>query len=141
MRFGTLFLLAITARAAAGPPARINVDRVKSRAVFSPGPNAPACVADGAACKLDYYGGPVISNAKVYVVKWGASANVTTPNMADFFARVTNSTFLDWLNEYDTNINTTDVEPSPSVHGTDQFIGRGVFAGTATVTPSLNITV
>ena len=62
---------------------------------------------------------------KVYGVIWGTSGtflpavtNASPPNMADFFAKVTNSRYMDWLGEYSTG---------------SQFIGRGTFAGTYTI--------
>ena len=58
-----------------------------------------------------YFGGPVIPNAKVYVVWWGNPANLNPAitaargGIADFYAGVMNSNYIDWLNEYDTNLN------------------------------------
>src|SRR4051812_32561295 len=78
---------------------------------------------------MQYFGGPVISNPKVYVVFWGNPANIsslltaTTGGLADFYAGVTNSNYLDWLNEYDTNI-TTQSGSHAGTAGTGQHIGR-----------------
>ena len=66
-----------------------------------------------AGAHLTYYGGPVISNIKVYTVAWGTSVT-DQATMNTFFAAVTNSTYLDWLSEYNT----------PT-----QTIGRGTFGG------------
>ncbi len=87
-----------------------------------------------------YFGGPVISNPKVYVVWWGSAANINSVltaahgGIADFYAGVTNSNFLDWMNEYDTNI-TTQSGSHAGTPGTGQHIGRGNFIGTRTLTP------
>jgi hypothetical protein len=96
---------------------------------------------------MHYFGGPVISNAKLYVVWWGQpssldpSITAARGGMADFFAGVTHSNFMDWLNEYDTNIPTQSGSKSGSP-GTGQHIGRGNLAGTYTLTsiPSGNVT-
>ena len=87
-----------------------------------------------------YFGGPVISNPKVYVVWWGNVANINPVltaahgGIADFYAGVTNSSFLDWMNEYDTNIATQSGSHTGQA-GTGQHIGRGNFIGTRTLTP------
>jgi len=89
---------------------------------------------------MQYFGGPVISNPKVYVVFWGNPANIsslltaTKGGLADFYAGVTNSNYMDWWNEYDTNI-TTQSGSHAGTAGTGQHIGRGNFAGTRTLTP------
>ena len=77
---------------------------------------------------VEYMGGKVLQHVKVYGVVWGTSGtfptvvtNTSPPNMADFFSRVTNSRYVDWLGEYSTG---------------SQFIGRGTFAGMYTITPS-----
>jgi len=81
---------------------------------------------------LNYYGGHVISNVRVVVVFWGPNVNSTVRSqIGGFYAAVTNSPYLDWLSEYNTNITAVDGQP-----GTNQFIGRGSLAGTATITPS-----
>ena len=81
---------------------------------------------------LNYYGGPVVSNAAVVSVLWGASgsylAQVTgsvSPNMDTFFRHVTDSSYLSWLSEYNT--------PAAGRH---QSIGYGSFAGRTAITPS-----
>ncbi|HVO31560.1 MAG TPA: hypothetical protein VMV18_12525, partial [bacterium] len=76
---------------------------------------------------LNYYGGHVISNARVVVVFWGSNVNSTTQSkIGDFFSSVLDSPYMDWLSEYDTNVS----------GGTNQHIGRGTFAGAVTITPS-----
>ncbi|HEX8112392.1 MAG TPA: hypothetical protein VF516_31900 [Kofleriaceae bacterium] len=87
-----------------------------------------------------YFGGPVISNPKVYVVWWGSAASINSiltaarGGIADFYAGVTNSNYLDWWNEYDTNI-TVQSGSHAGTAGTGQHIGRGNLVGTRTLTP------
>jgi hypothetical protein len=70
---------------------------------------------------LTYYGGKVLSDAKIVAVLWGSKVDSTTASkIGGFFSTVTNSAYFDWLSEYDT----------PT-----QKIGRGSFAGTVTITP------
>ncbi len=92
------------------------------------GPAAPRAVAAG---KMLYYAGPVIANVKAVAVIWGAHVNPTTvKQIPGFLKAITNSTFIDQLKQYDTNI--TGVN---GMGGTDQFIGRGSFVGEYTITP------
>lgn len=90
--------------------------------------------------RMLYFGGPVISNPKVYVVWWGNAANInplltaTRGGLADFYAGVTNSNYLDWMNEYDTNI-TAQAGSHTGTAGTNQHIGRGNLVGIRTLTP------
>ncbi len=118
-----------------GPPA---VDR--------PGlSHVPAKNAAGATAQ--YFGGTVTQNAKVYVVWWGDPAKINPAvtaaqgGIADFFAGVTNSSFFDWLNEYNTTI-TVQAGSHMGSAGTGQRIGRGNYAGTLTLSniPSGNVT-
>ncbi len=86
---------------------------------------------DTGGTKVMYYGGPVIANVKVYTVFWGKSVDPTvTSKIGSFFSAVTNSTYLDWMKEYDTNIKAVDGR-----QGTNQHIGRGSYAGEYTITP------
>ena len=92
---------------------------------------------------VEYFGGPVIPNAKVYVVWWGNPANLNPAitaahgGIADFYAGVTNSNYLDWLNEYNTNIN-AQAGSHLGQPGTNQRIGRGNFAGIIMLTNILS---
>ena len=62
------------------------------------------------ATTAEYFGGTVTANPKVYVVWWGDPSKInsaltaTTGGIADFFTGVLNSSFMDWMNEYDTNV-------------------------------------
>ena len=86
---------------------------------------------------VSYFGGKVIEHVKIYAVVWGAGTyapEVTAsspPSISNFFAGITNSRYLDWLHEYDTN-----VTPVGGGSGTNQIIGRGTFGGLFTITPS-----
>ncbi len=77
---------------------------------------------------LNYYGGPVISDVQVQQVLYGSGTyepEVLT-QIPTFFGDITDSAYIDWLGEYDTNV----------AGGTDQFIGRGTFGSQTTITPS-----
>ncbi len=63
---------------------------------------------------LTYYGGPVLSNVRVYTVFWNASVNYQS-QLPGFYQTIIQSPYFDWLSEYDT----------PT-----QSIGRGTFGGT-----------
>ena len=81
--------------------------------------------------KVQYYGGPVIAHAKVYTVFWGSKVNATIKNgMPNFYKAAVDSTYLDWLRVYNTNVNAVDGRM-----GTNQSIGRGSYAGTITIAP------
>src|ERR1700694_556890 len=96
---------------------------------------------------MQYFGGPVIPNVKIYVVWWGDPSRLNPAitaargGIADFYAGVTNSNYMDWLNEYNTNINAQGGSHA-GLPGTNQRIGRGNYAGTIALTnvPSGNVT-
>lgn len=91
-----------------------------------------AAAAASATPSLSYWGGHVIPNVKVYQVNWTSSSQ---PDMSAFFAGVTNSSYLDWLQEYDTNV-AANAGSRNGTPGTQQLIGRGTFAGAYSITPS-----
>ena len=66
-----------------------------------------------ATANLQYYGGPVLSQVKVFTVFWNSQVQYQSQLNA-FYTAVTNSAYFDWLNEYNT----------PT-----QTIGRGSFLG------------
>ena len=85
---------------------------------------------------LLYRGGPVLSNAKVVAVIWGPKVNsVVQKGIAGMFQATLNSSYMDFMSEYSTNISSTDGR-----EGTHQTIGRGSFVGTVGITPSLTQT-
>ena len=75
-----------------------------------------------AGAQLTYQGGPVLQAAKIIVVYWGASVDASVQaGIGAYFADITNSSYFDWLSEYDAN---------------GMTIGRGSYAGQFTITPS-----
>jgi hypothetical protein len=91
-----------------------------------------ASASSAASGKLFYYGGPVISKVKGYVVFWGPNVDQETKlKIGDFTANMANSTYLDWLNEYDTNLVAVDGRK-----GTQQHVSRGSYGGAVTIKPA-----
>ena len=89
--------------------------------------NAPAFKSEN----LLYYGGPVISNAKVYAIFWGDNvAAETKSGIGAFLTNMLDSVYMDWLSEYNTNLTAVDGRK-----GTNQKIGRGTFNGAITIKP------
>jgi hypothetical protein len=81
--------------------------------------------------KLVYYGGPVIGNAKTYVVYWGPNVNADAKaGLADFFTQLTKSNLMSFMDQYNTLGKAQDGRD-----GTGQHIGNGSYAGTYTITP------
>ena len=91
------------------------------------------------ATTAQYYGGGVISNAKVYVVYWGDGSKLTAQltkavgGIADFYTGILDSPYMDGLTEYSTNRNAT-AGAHKGQPGTNQIIGRGNYAGTIALT-------
>jgi hypothetical protein len=100
--------------------------------LWMPG-RAPARIQSNASgAGLQYYGGPVIEHAKVYVVFWGAAADGgLKAQLAPFYANILDSGYMDWLKEYDTNRVAVDGRK-----GTNQHIGRGTYGGSFTIQPA-----
>lgn len=106
-----------------------------------------APVNTAAGTTAEYFGGTVTPNPKVYVVWWGdpskidSSLTAAKGGIADFFAGVTNSSYMDMLNEYDTNI-MVQAGAHKGMAGTNQFIGRGNYVSSITLSkiPSGNVT-
>ncbi|KAJ3272030.1 hypothetical protein HDV01_005982, partial [Terramyces sp. JEL0728] len=68
-----------------------------------------------AGAKLVYYGGPVISNVKVFTIFWGGQSKVQYASQINqFYTGVTDSALFDMLSQYNTQT---------------QSIGRGSFIG------------
>jgi hypothetical protein len=68
-----------------------------------------------------YNGGPVIPNVRIVTVFWGPNVDaVTVARMPGFYSALVNSSYMDWLSEYDST----------------QLIGRGTFGGTFQITPN-----
>ncbi len=87
--------------------------------------------ADGT--KVVYYGGQVISNAKIYLILWGDKVSQTTVNaMPDFYSSLLNSDYMDNFKQY----NTTGITAQDGRTGTNQTIGRGAFMETIKINPA-----
>jgi len=105
------------------------------------GPARPAAgalaLAAPAGAHLTYYGGRVVSNIQVVQVLYGTGSylpqvsTTSSPSMATFYQGVLNSPYVDWLNEYNTNI-----IAAGGTAGTNQSIGRGSFTARYAITPS-----
>ncbi|MDR3606993.1 MAG: hypothetical protein P4M08_06385 [Oligoflexia bacterium] len=81
---------------------------------------------------LEYHGGPVIAQAKVYAVMWGGTVDSQIQTgIGGMLTATLNSSYFDMLKEYDTTINTADGR-----NGTQQHIARGQFAGQITIQPA-----
>jgi hypothetical protein len=84
----------------------------------------------GATGDMEYFGGSVFSNVKVVSVIWGSSVNAqTVSGMPGFLAAIVNSTYVDQLSIYDTDLK--------GLHhkGTNQTINRGTFVSQVQITP------
>jgi hypothetical protein len=119
-------LLASTAGSASGA-----ADRGNHR-IFPPRSQQGAELRSlGAPQNVSYFGGPVIPNVKVYAVFWGPNVNAQIKSgIGEFYSAAVNSTYLDWMKVYDTNIQATGGKP-----GSNQHIGRGSFGGNVTIAP------
>jgi hypothetical protein len=95
----------------------------------------PRAAAAPSGAHLTYFGGRVLSNVQVVQVVYGPGTYLpqvtgnTAPNVSSFYAGVTNSPYIDWLTEYNTNLSSQNPR-------TNQTIGRGSFGGRYTITPS-----
>jgi len=68
-----------------------------------------------------YYGGPLLTSVKIYAVFWGAKVNANTQTkMGAFYTALTDSDYLDFLNQYST----------PTIK-----IGRGTYVGSTVIKP------
>ncbi len=115
-------------RAASGPSAPRVGDATVPQCVLPPGWVSIPCQVD-----LQYFGGPVLANVKVYAVFWDSTVNPdVTLGMAGFYQTLTNSEWMDWLSEYSTTL-TVQAGRRAGQPGTQQVIGRGTFAGSYTL--------
>jgi len=87
-----------------------------------------------AATHMDYYGGPVVSNVKVYEVFWGPNVDgALKTNIDGFWSTIVASPYVDWVGEYDT-VGQTSISDGDA--GTNQRVKRGAYGGSITITPS-----
>ena len=99
--------------------------------LYIPGRHPVAAGSPGAKTML-YYAGPVIAKVKIVSVMWGGAVNATTKaKVGAFLKAIVNSTFLDQLKQYSTNIVGVN-----GMQGTNQTIVRGSYAGQVVITPS-----
>jgi hypothetical protein len=142
----SMFAALLAAAGCTGGGAQQGAGADLEQSVDRPGrSHTPARTAAGVT--MQYFGGPVIPNPKVYVVWWGNPASLNPAitaargGIADFYAGVTNSNYFDWLNEYNTTIAAQAGSHAGSA-GTNQRMGRGNYAGTLTLTsiPAGNVT-
>jgi hypothetical protein len=91
-----------------------------------------------AGAHLNYYGGKVIPDVAVTQVLYGSGTytsevqNTAAPSIASFYGAVTNTSYFDWLSEY----NTVGVTPTGGGPSSNQTIGRGSFASQVQITPA-----
>jgi hypothetical protein len=80
---------------------------------------------------VSYYGHRIVSNPLIWVVYWTGGVNATTKaQLPGFYDTVVNSPLFDWMVEYNTNFS--------GANGTNQRMGRGVYGGAYTITPTIN---
>jgi len=84
-----------------------------------------------------YYGGRVLSTVAIVAVFWTSNVDVDLQQqLGSFYAAIAASSYIDWLEEYDT-LGLTGAGGQP---GSNQHIGRGGLAGVVTITPSTQAT-
>lgn len=84
-----------------------------------------------ASSNLMYYGGPVISHARVATVFWGTSIDAAlTQGLPAFYNAYVNHNVMDWMNQYQTNSSAVD-----GCQGTNQAIGKGSYIGEFVIHP------
>lgn len=82
--------------------------------------------------EMEYFGGSVFSKVKVVSVLWGPNVNTTTvADAPGFLSALVNSTFVDQLSIYATDLTGVNGDP-----GTDQTISRGTFLEQVQITPN-----
>ncbi len=80
---------------------------------------------------LKYYGGPVISHVKVFIVYWGDQVGTELQvKLAPFYRSILGSGYMDLLAQYKTDIPALDGRK-----GTGQTIGHGRLIGQKTIEP------
>jgi len=88
--------------------------------------------------KMDYYGGPVVSNVDIRVVFWGAGVDgAVQANIGDFFTTIVGSPFIDLLRGYSTAGRVATAGANAGQPGSNQVIGHGSYGGAVTITPSV----
>jgi len=114
--------------AASGDSTAYHIFPMKSLLATRPDPLAQS---KNAAQSMLYFGGPVLSKIKVVSVIWGRDVKRTTVNnIGPFLAGIVNSTFVDQLQQYATNLTAITGHA-----GTHQTIGRGIYKGQFQIAP------
>ena len=118
----------VAAMAAPGDSTAFHIFPMSSLLASRPNPLAQS---QNAAQSMLYYGGPVLSKIRVVSVIWGPDVkSPTVKNIGPFLAGIVNSTYVDQLQQYATNL------AGVSGHvGTHQAIRRGTFRGQFKITP------
>lgn len=120
----------LAALIATAPLAAQAAERPAYHLYVPPSLRAQAVRPDAATTML-YYGGPVIGTVKVEVVFWGTNvAPATVSGIGAFLGAIANSTYIDQLAQYSTNLVGVNGHA-----GTNQTIGRGSLLGQVTITP------
>ena len=79
-----------------------------------------------------YHGGPVIGAAKIAVVIWGNGVSrLTRTRIGPFASAIVNSTYVDRLAPYGTNVKSVDGR-----QGTGQTVSRGAYLGQFLISPA-----
>jgi len=122
--------LAAAALIAAGTmPAHATPQATKAYHMMVPGRRLPLPTTSPT---MLYYAGPVIGTVKVVAVMW--SGKVAAPiksGIGPFLNAIANSTFIDQLAQYSTNIVGVN-----GIQGTDQTITRGKYLGKFVIKPA-----
>ncbi len=80
---------------------------------------------------LRYYGGPVISHVKVFIVFWSSEVGTELQvKLAPFYRSILDSGYMDVLAQYKTDVSAMDGR-----NGTGQTIGRGRLIGQKIIAP------
>ncbi|MBV8976933.1 MAG: hypothetical protein JO261_07850 [Alphaproteobacteria bacterium] len=126
--------LAMTASAAAqpaSPSGNYHIFRATSFATLAKRPAPPPM-------NMNYYGGPVLSDAKVVSVMWNSDVLQNTQDQIPPFTQaLVASTFVDQLGEYRTKYHKA-INGHKSTH---QLIDRGTYLGQVVLTPRNQSTV
>src|SRR2546423_715763 len=140
MGVSSLLLLALLLGSAVYPagaitPAQTAGTRLGGPHIMPFNSGTPRSAAAPSGSHLTYFGGRVLSNVQVVQVIYGSGTYLpqttsnTAPSLSSFFTNIVDSSYFDWLTEYNTNL----LSMSPR---TNQTIGRGTFGGRFTITPS-----
>jgi hypothetical protein len=117
--------------AATSLAARAEAPPAKAYHLYIPG-RAPVLHPTQTTATMLYFSGPVIAKVHVVSVMWTSAVNATVQSkIGGFYKAIVNSTFVDQLAQYDTNIIGVNGQ-----QGTDQSIVRGAYVGQTVITPT-----